>query len=94
MVVTMLCSAEGKERAYLREKKAQEANKGGSCDMYECYSVQDNDLKGTLERVDLDGISIMAPAKNDFEATEGSGLAAQWKDKSGAFVEIKVSLSV
>lgn len=46
----------GKERASVRMKQEAEANKGGSCDTYECYQLEDDDdLRGDLARVDLDG---------------------------------------
>ena len=33
----------GKERASVRMKQEAEANKGGSCDTYECYQLEDDD---------------------------------------------------
>ena len=81
----------GKERASVRLQKEKEANGGGTCDVYECYSIEDDSVKGQLERVSLDGISIMAPTESTgkFEKVETPALLAAWKDESGAFVEVR-----
>jgi len=82
---------EGKERASVRLKKEAETNKGGTCDVYECYAVSDDDNNGNLERVKLGSVSVMVPSagnRQKFEPVEGSGLLAAWKDSSGAFIEV------
>lgn len=80
----------GKERASERLKREKEANGGASCEVYECYSIDDNELKGSLARVSLDGISVMAPTKSagKFEVVDSAALMASWKDGTGAFVEV------
>jgi len=80
----------GKERASVRLKKEKEANGGATCDVYECYSIEDDELKGSLARASLDGISVMAPTESAgrFEAVESAALMAAWKDDKGAFVEV------
>jgi hypothetical protein len=83
--------AEGKERASVRLKKEAESNGGGTCDVYECYTVSD-DKNSNLVRVQLGGVSVMAPSagnRQKFEPVEGTGLLAAWKDGSGAFIEVK-----
>ena len=67
---------EGKERASVRLKKEAETNKGGTCDVYECYAVSDDNNNGNLERVKLGSVSVMVPSagnRQKFEPVEARG---------------------
>jgi hypothetical protein len=43
----------GKERASTRLAKEAKANGGGTCDVYECYSISDDSFGNELQRAEF-----------------------------------------